>query len=137
MPLIAMTCNAEPATNVIPSSSARRVLRRAGAILWRLRRGINKALVHKLLPYVAKTSSISPLERLGSYYGGWYVPTGIIRPDWICYCVGVGIDATFDLALVDRFGCHVVSLDPTPKAIEYMRKLNYDRSRLDFRPVGV
>ena len=119
------------------AGSARRLLRRAGALLWRVSRGMNKATIHLLLPLFVRKAVDLRLERLGSDYGGWYVPVGLIKADWICYCVGVGIDATFDLALTKRFGCRVFSFDPTPKAIEYMAKLDYDKERLQFLPVGV
>jgi FkbM family methyltransferase len=63
------------------------------------------------------------LEKLGSAYGGWTVPTGLIDESWICYCVGVGEDASFDCALVERFGCRVYAFDPTPRAIAHMDEL--------------
>jgi hypothetical protein len=40
------------------------------------------------------------LERLGSDYGGWYVPIDRLAPHSICYLAGVGEDITFDLALI-------------------------------------
>lgn len=41
--------------------------------------------------------------RLGSKYGGWIVPATLVRPDSVCYCVGVGEDISFDLALIERW----------------------------------
>ncbi|MBN1507015.1 MAG: FkbM family methyltransferase [Sedimentisphaerales bacterium] len=55
----------------------------------------------------------------------------------VCYCVGVGIDASFDFALVDRFHCFVFSFDPTPASITYMERAEYDRTKLHFLPVGL
>jgi hypothetical protein len=43
------------------------------------------------------------LVRLGSKYGGWIVPATLVRPDSVCYCVGVGEDISFDLALIERW----------------------------------
>ena len=36
----------------------------------------------------------------------------------VCCCVGVGVNATFDLALAER-GHEVHSFDPTPRALDY------------------
>jgi hypothetical protein len=66
---------------------------------------------------------------LGSRYGGWAIPEGFLRADSIAYTVGVGEDISFDLALVNTYGCKVFAFDPTPIAVEFMRK-----SRL---PVGM
>jgi FkbM family methyltransferase len=76
------------------------------------------------------------LAGLGQGEGAWIVPIELIQPDWICYCFGVGVDASFDLALVER-RARVFSFDPTPRSIEYMERLKYDRDRLSFTPVGI
>jgi FkbM family methyltransferase len=59
---------------------------------------------------------------MGTSYGGAAVPSGMIDSSWVCYTAGVGEDASFDLALA-RMGCDVVAIDPTPRAIEYMKPL--------------
>src|SRR5581483_8733866 len=51
------------------------------------------------------------LVELGSAYGGWMMPEGVIRADWICYCVGAGGDVSFDLELIRRYGATVRSFD--------------------------
>jgi len=115
-----------------------RKLRRFGAMLWRVRRKCDKMIVHALLPFWAKLSTGKlKLQRLGTDYGGWTVPVELLNEDSICYCVGVGTDASFDFALVERFGCNVFSFDPTPESIDYMESAKYDRSKLHFLPVGV
>jgi FkbM family methyltransferase len=63
------------------------------------------------------------LEKLGSPYGGWTVPIDPIDENWVCYCVGVGEDISFDCALVERFGCSVYAFDPTPRAIAHVEEL--------------
>jgi FkbM family methyltransferase len=60
-----------------------------------------------------------------------------LNEESVCYCVGVGIDASFDFALIARFGCNVFSFDPTPKAIDYMENARYDPLKLHFVPIGV
>lgn len=113
-------------------------LRRAGAILWRVCRKCDKMVVHALLPFLVKpqTGELT-LRRLGTDYGGWTVPVNLLNERSICYCVGVGIDASFDFSLVEQFSCNVFSFDPTPKAVAYMERAQYDLTRLRFLPVGV
>ena len=67
-------------------------LRRLGAILWRIRRGVDKMIIHKCLPFPVKPQCDElKLERLGTDYGGWTVPVDLLNENSICYCVGVGI----------------------------------------------
>jgi FkbM family methyltransferase len=77
------------------------------------------------------------LELLGSSYGGWTVPLSLIRTDSICYCGGVGEDATFDLELIRRFGCVVHAFDPTPRARLYAEKVAEAEPRFRFYPWGL
>lgn len=115
-----------------------RKLRRGSAILWRIRRKCDKMIVHTFLPFLAKLQRGElELQRLGTDYGGWTVPVNLLNERSICYCVGVGIDASFDFVLVDMFGCKLFSFDPTPKAIDYMAHQKYDHDRLKFLPVGI
>lgn len=48
---------------------------------------------------------------LGSAYGGWTVPEGLIGEGWTCYTVGAGGDISFDLALIERYGATVRAFD--------------------------
>ncbi len=59
------------------------------------------------------------MEMIGTHYGGWCVPVDMIDEDWICYCVGAGEDISFDLGLIERFGCRVFAFDPTPRALAH------------------
>lgn len=77
------------------------------------------------------------LEKIGGTYGGWIVPTTLIKPQWICYCGGVGEDVTFDLGLIKRFGCPVFAFDPTPRAIAYATKESVAEPRFRFFPYGL
>lgn len=56
-------------------------------------------------------SAARGLADLGTSYGGWIVPTELIGDSWVCYCVGVGGDISFDLELIDRFGAKVRAFD--------------------------
>jgi FkbM family methyltransferase len=72
------------------------------------------------------------MQRLGSYYGGWWLP--LIAPEeGVAICVGAGVDVTFDLEL-QRLGYEVVTVDPTPTAVEYVERA---APSLRLVPVGV
>jgi FkbM family methyltransferase len=79
------------------------------------------------------------LVRLGSEYGGWWVPSDLLDHRGHVVCAGVGEDTTFDEALIAR-GCEVWALDPTPRAIEHVRARGagmYVGDRFHFLPVGL
>lgn len=71
--------------------------------------------------------------RLGSEGNGWYAPSDLPEGA-LCYCIGVGLDASFDFELAAR-GAEVHAFDPTPLAIDYMARKNEDR--VTFHPWGV
>jgi FkbM family methyltransferase len=52
------------------------------------------------------------IVELGTAYGGWQIPDGVVQRDWICYSVGAGGDISFDLELINRYGATVRSFDP-------------------------
>ena len=76
-----------------------------------------------------------PLVRLGSRYGGWVIPSGLVTTGSIVYSGGVGEDVSFDLALIERTGCSVWAFDPTPRSIEFASEI--DEPRFRFHPVGL
>jgi FkbM family methyltransferase len=60
-----------------------------------------------------------PILSLGTVYGGWAIPDGVLDPASVCYCVGAGADISFDLELIRRYGAVVRSVDPVE---EYGRR---------------
>ncbi len=76
------------------------------------------------------------LVRIGTDYGGWWIPAGLLDASSLCYCAGVGTDISFDTGLIERYGCSVWGIDPTPRSIEWVAKLRPD-SRFTMIPVGV
>jgi len=84
---------------------------------------------------LARPKPSSSLIRLGSPYGGWWVPANVLSPTSICYLAGVGEDVTFDLALIERFGCEVWAFDPTPRAQAHA--LTVEESKFHFLPIGL
>jgi FkbM family methyltransferase len=92
------------------------------------------ALRTPLAPFRRFRSAVAPtpsprMIRIGTDYGGWSIPDGLVQPDWTVYCAGVGLDATFDLGLIERYGCVVHAFDPTPSTVRYVDTLTVDPAR--------
>jgi len=77
------------------------------------------------------------IEQLGVGYGGWFVPTDMIKSDWVIYSFGIGEDITFDADLMQRFDCRVHGFDPTPRAIDYIETHQQTYPNFKFYPLGV
>ena len=75
--------------------------------------------------------------RLGTRDCGWIVPESLLGSNAICYCVGCGEDISFDLALIDRFGCDVFAFDPTPRAIQYVQSTAARNPKYHFSEIGL
>jgi FkbM family methyltransferase len=75
------------------------------------------------------------MVRLGSHYGGWWVPSQFIGRGRTAYCAGAGEDISFDLALLEC-GTRVRVFDPTPRAIQHVDAHDLDSAMFRFYPVG-
>ena len=75
-------------------------------------------------------------QRLGNRHGGWALYTDLLSAESVVYSFGVGDDATFDLALIERFGLTVHAFDPTPRAIDWVASQTMPR-HFAFHPVGL
>jgi len=73
---------------------------------------------------------------LGTTYGGYAVVPAALGPDSIVYSFGVGQDASFDLALIERFGATVHAFDPTPRSKAWVDEQSWP-SQFCFHPLGV
>jgi FkbM family methyltransferase len=80
-----------------------------------------------LMRHVDETGLIH--ERLGTEYGGWHVPVGMLNEHSLCYCVGAGEDVSFEIELINRYGCEVYSFDPTPRARQHIDMLADNTNR--------
>lgn len=77
-----------------------------------------------------------PYVTLGSDYGGWGINPKLLNDQSKVFCVGVGTDVTFDLALIERFGCEVHAFDPTPKAVAWVAGERLP-AKFKFQPLGL
>jgi FkbM family methyltransferase len=77
------------------------------------------------------------MEMLGNPYGGYPVPTSQLDDRSVCYLAGTGEDISFDLALIERFGCEVWAFDPVARAAEYVARAAAAEPRHHFMPVGL
>lgn len=99
------------------------------------------------------------MERLGTKYGGWVVPTHMdLSEGSICYMGGLGEDGSFDVLLQSKYKSNVLIIDPTQKAKihynemvmhmpftgniqpDYMATLSgvqYDISKIQYEPIGI
>lgn len=73
---------------------------------------------------------------LGTIYGAWTVPDGLLKPDSVVYSFGLGEDISFDLAVIEKFGCTVHGFDPTPIAGDWLQAQSLDK-RFAFHPIGL
>ena len=63
------------------------------------------------------------MEKLGTKYGGWYVPEEMeLNEDSIIYSAGVGEDISFDLLLNNKYKSHIY-------CVLFRNKLEYNSSR--------
>ena len=99
-------------------------------IVRKVRAKIRRQLVgaHRAVGRAVERTGL-PLRRLGTDYGGWtFVPTPELRHG-LAVCCGAGEDISFDLALVREFGCEVIVVDPTPRAIAHFREVRESLKR--------
>ena len=63
----------------------------------------------------------SSLVRLGSVYGGWWIPSEFLSASHVnrvLFSIGIGHDVTFDEAVV-RHGIKLIALDPLKQCAEF------------------
>lgn len=110
----------------LPSRAVRAVRRRLGA---------------RIVAGVARAGGPAPdglqIERLGSSYGGYWVPTALPDASWLCLSGGVGEDTTFDDELLRRFGCTIVACDPTERSAAHVAARVEVGGSFRFVPVGL
>jgi FkbM family methyltransferase len=76
------------------------------------------------------------LTRIGSDYGGYFLDTAIFPDDPVIYSLGIGFDMSFDLALIEQYGCTVHAFDPTPRVQEWLEGQSLS-PQFRFQPLGI
>lgn len=61
------------------------------------------------------------MEYLGNMGAGWMTETQKLCADSVVFSFGVGTDISWDLALIQKFGCTVHAFDPTPRSKEWLQ----------------
>lgn len=75
-------------------------------------------------------------ERYGHSDGAhWIHPAGLTSKSTV-FSVGVGINVSFDIQLIEEHGCIIHAFDPTPESIDYVRTRNMP-PQFNFHPVGL
>lgn len=86
---------------------------------------IQNDLVNYLV-MLGNSSNISrdDLVRLGTYYGGWWVPRKILNEtsrNRVSLSIGIGHDVSFDKELL-KCGFKIIALDPVAECVNFARK---------------
>ncbi len=77
-----------------------------------------------------------PRETIGTSYGSHTLLCDSLDARSIVYAFGVGEDASFDLGLIERYGCQVHAFDPTERSIAWARA-TVDHLLWKFHPLGI
>src|SRR2546423_396556 len=62
-------------------------------------------------------------ERVEVPAGGGALPLRLVEPDWTVYCLGAGMDVSFETELIHRAGCEVHTFDPGDESAAYVAGL--------------
>ncbi len=104
-------------------------------------RRVGRAVTQRLKTWrLGRSLTVVPhgdMVKIGTTYGGWSIPADRLGPESVCYLAGLGQDASFDLGVIERFGCAVLAFDPVPEASRYAGTVSAREPRFDFRPVGL
>ena len=75
-----------------------------------------KTRIRRMNEWRPPVSSFADLITIGTEYGGWTIPANYLTESSICYLAGAGEDISFDVGIVEKYGCQVLLFDPTPRA---------------------
>lgn len=103
---------------------------------WNARVRVLRTASYFLVRAALRSRTGPPVTRLGSKYGGYFVPLSLLDHNSIVYSAGLGEDASFDVALSRKLNCEIHVFDPTPRAI-YYAGMAFTNQRIRFAPLGV
>jgi FkbM family methyltransferase len=101
---------------------------------------VNNAVRRRWFEHRLERTPLSPageIVELGTPYGGWLLPSELIEPSWLCYCVGAGADISFDLALIERYDATVRAVDPVPEYVQAAREQAGGEPRFSIREAAI
>jgi FkbM family methyltransferase len=85
----------------------------------KVRSALRRRWFERRVPRTPMSAAPHGVIELGSAYGGWMMPDGVIEPSWVCYSVGAGGDVSFDLELIERYGARVRAFDAVDSYVAY------------------
>jgi FkbM family methyltransferase len=106
-------------------------------IVDRVSRAVSQRVNARRLRRSLQVMARGDLVRIGTTYGAWTIPGSMLSEESVCYLAGLGEDASFDLGLIERFGCTVHAFDPVPEAARYAEGVCAREPRFHFHPVGL
>jgi len=83
-----------------------------------------------------KSQADIPMVWYGKTGAGFFVYEKDLSADSIVYSFGVGEEVSFDMELINKFGCKVYAFDPTPKSIRFVENLP-PNDKFIFNPYGI
>ncbi|NJL16280.1 MAG: hypothetical protein HC938_02870 [Nitrospira sp.] len=86
------------------------LMKHARALYAKVERRVAQQTLNRLRDYCPLVH-----HKIGTGYGGWFVPTGLLSDQSLCYGVGAGEDISFEVELINRYKCEVHCFDPTPR----------------------
>ena len=98
-----------------------------------LKRVIKSAIGRDLL---VRPSVTLPTEFIGTDYGGWEILKSSLQKSDVVYSFGIGEDISFDLGLIERYGCKVDAFDPSPRSLRWLESQQVDQ-RFIAHPYGI
>jgi FkbM family methyltransferase len=107
------------------------------SLLRRGSRAVGQRLKTQRLARALRVHPRDDMVNIGTRYGGWSIPRKDMGAEAVCYFAGLGEDASFDLGVIERFGCEVHAFDPVPEASRYAATVSARESRFHFHPCGL
>lgn len=89
-----------------------------------------------VMALIAKADLGHQVLRLGSDYGGWTICPERINSSSLVYSFGVGEDISFDLSLIEHYGCRIFAFDPTPRSIRWVNMQRLP-ANFEMHPFGI
>ncbi|MDP4265885.1 MAG: FkbM family methyltransferase [Bacteroidota bacterium] len=74
--------------------------------------------------------------KYGKKGADWTFCPDLINQTSIIYSFGVGMDISFELEMIEKYGVKIYAFDPTPKSIEWLNKQSLP-GEFVFSPIGI